>query len=153
MANLLESGDLQNHIIGTLQPAYARRYYTLMAAIERYLVPLGVQLPQTHRDLMGGYFVWFTLPPPIDAVRVAVRSKQEQNLVVAPGAMFGVVGDADLENLKQKIRVCFAWEQEELLDEGIERLGGVIREEQSELGRHGTEDLSTPVEWSESSFR
>ena len=153
MSKLLESGDLQQHIVETLQPAYARRYYSLMSAIKEHLIPLGVQLPQTERDLMGGYFVWFSLPPPLDAVRVAIRAKTQHNLIVAPGAMFGVYGDVDIETLKGKIRVCFAWEQEELIVEGIERLGSVIRNMQDELDRGEAEDSSTPVVWSDSFFR
>ena len=153
MSKLLESGDLQQHIVGTLQPAYARRYYSLMLAIEEQLIPLGVQLPQTERRLMGGYFVWFSLPSPMDAVRVAVRAKNQHNLIVAPGAMFGVNGDADIERLKGKIRVCFAWEQEELIVEGIERLGSVIRNMQDELDRGEAEDSPSPVVWSDSLFR
>lgn len=53
MSNLLESGELQHHIVRTLQPAYARRYYSLMSAINKYLVPLGVELPQVDREHMG----------------------------------------------------------------------------------------------------
>ena len=53
MSSLLQSGDLQHHIVTTLQPAYARRYYSLMSAIEKYLIPLGVELPQEDRDHMG----------------------------------------------------------------------------------------------------
>ena len=53
MSNLLQSGDLQQHITAILQPAYARRYYSLMFAIEKYLTPLGVELPQEDRDHMG----------------------------------------------------------------------------------------------------
>ncbi|KAG6997620.1 PLP-dependent transferase [Physcia stellaris] len=153
MSNLLESGELQHHIVRTLQPAYARRYYSLMSAINRYLVPLGVELPQEDRDHMGGYFVWFALPPPLDATRVAVRAKEAYNLIVAPGVMFGVNGDAEVVHLKRRIRVCFAWEQEAALEEGIARLGEVVRDMQKELDKQGPEDLSTPVNWSESNFR
>ena len=153
MSKLLESGDLQQHIVGTLQPAYARRYYSLMSAVKEHLSPLGVKLPQTERDLMGGYFVWFLLPSPLDAVRLAIRAKTQHNLIVAPGAMFAVYGDPDMEMLKGKIRVCFAWEQEELIVEGIERLSRVIRNMQEELDRGEAEESPTPVVWSDSFFR
>lgn len=74
---------------------------------------------------------------------MALCARERHNLIVAPGAMFGVNGDADEENLRGKVRVCFAWEQESAVEEGIKRLGGVIRDM---LGGHGTEDLSTPAE-------
>ena len=63
MSSLLQSGDLQHHIVTTLQPAYARRYYSLMSAIEKYLIPLGVELPQEDRDHMG-YVDFATQVPP-----------------------------------------------------------------------------------------
>lgn len=53
MSKLLELGELQHHIVQTLQPAYARRYYSLMSAINKYLIPLGIELPQEDRDHMG----------------------------------------------------------------------------------------------------
>ncbi|KAL8794168.1 MAG: hypothetical protein Q9195_003236 [Heterodermia aff. obscurata] len=153
MSNLLQSGDLQHHIVTTLQPAYARRYYSLMSAIEKYLIPLGVELPQEDRDHMGGYFVWLGLPAPLDATKVAVRAKEKHDLIIAPGAMFGVKGDDDVANLKRKVRVCFAWEQEPSLVEGIQRLSRVVRDVQYELDRHGTEVPSPSVEWADSNFR
>ena len=100
-----------------------------------------------------GYFVWFALPSPLDAARVAVHAKEAYNLIVAPGVMFGVNGDADVDHLKRRIRVCFAWEQEAALEEGIARLGEVVRDMQKELDKQRPEDLSTPVLWSESNFR
>lgn len=101
----------------------------------------------------SGYFVWLALPAPLDATKVAVRAKEKQDLIIAPGAMFGVKGDDDVANLKRKVRVCFAWEQESSLEEGIERLSRVIRDVQDELDKHGTEVPSPSVEWADSNFR
>ena len=103
--------------------------------------------------LDSGYFVWLALPAPLDAVKVAVRAKEKHDLIIAPGAMFGVKGDDDAVNLKGKVRLCFAWEQESSLEEGIKRLSRVIREAQDELDRHGTEVRSRSVEWADSKFR
>lgn len=100
-----------------------------------------------------GYFVWIALPPALDATKVAVRAKEAYNLIVAPGVMFGVNGDADIDRLKRQIRVCFAWEQEAALEQGIARLGEVVNDMQKELDKQGSEDLSIPTNWSESAFR
>ena len=126
MAELLESGDLQHHIASILLPSYARRYYSMISAVERYLVPLGVQLPQTDRHVLGGYFIWLALPSPLVAESVALRAKEAENMIIAPGPMFGVYGDADEPGLKRKVRLCFSWEAPELLEEGIKRLGLVV---------------------------
>lgn len=126
MSNLIESGDLQHHIFKILQPTYARRYQSMMSAIEKHLLPLGVTLPQTSRDVVGGYFIWLSLPAPMKAEEVAVCAKQEENLVIAPGPIFAVYGDEKAVDLERKVRVCFSWEQEAMLAEGIQRLAQVI---------------------------
>ena len=126
MSNLIESGDLQRHIFEKLQPTYARRYQRMISAVEEHLLPLGVTLPQTSRDVVGGYFIWLSLPAPIQAEEVAMRAQQEENLVIAPGPIFAVFDDEKAVDLERKVRVCFSWEQEAMLAEGIQRLAQVI---------------------------
>lgn len=135
MSKLLESGDLQQHIFHTLQPCYARRYRRMISAIEQYLLPLGVELPQTSRKVIGGYFIWLTLPTPLDAEEVATYAKRDENLVVAPGSIFGVYGDAKAVDLRRKVRVCFSWEEEDKLAEGIQRLGQGIADIQRNMSQ------------------
>lgn len=137
IANLMSSGNLQNHITSTLIPAYHSRYHTILAAITKYLLPLGVSMANKSKDpqaVVGGYFVWISLPPEVHSDEVTARAKRQENLTVAPGTLFGVRGDdAEGHRLKGKIRLCFAWEDESLLGEGIERLGRVIKEIQRDL--------------------
>ena len=85
MSKLLESGDLQRHVFQTLQPTYARRYRIMIHAIVKHLIPLGVTMPQPNRKIIGGYFIWITLPTPLHAEGVAVLAKLDENLVIAPG--------------------------------------------------------------------
>ncbi len=135
MANLIESGDLQRHIFTTLQPAYARRYQSMISAIKDHLLPLGVTLPQASRDVVGGYFIWLSLPAPVQAEAVVVRAQQEENLIIAPGRIFAVYGDETAVDLERKVRVCFSWEQEAMLAEGIRRLAQVIGRMQEQAAR------------------
>jgi DNA-binding transcriptional MocR family regulator len=134
MAHLLESGKLQKHISETLQPTYAKRYNIMMSAIKQHLIPLGVTLPQADRDVVGGYFIWLRLPPRIKASLLSRRAKDTVNLVVAEGALFEVPGDTAPNkcSFPYELRLCFAWEEEEALREGIERLAGVISAMQNE---------------------
>ena len=122
----MESGALQSHIFKTLQPTYAQRYRSMISAIEKYLLPLSVTLPQPSRDVVGGYFIWLSLPAPLKAKEVAVRARQEKNLIIAPGPLFAVYGDEKAVDLERKVRVSFSWEEEPMLAEGIERLAQVI---------------------------
>lgn len=55
----------------------------MLDAIERELIPLGVTLPQTDREVVGGYFLWLTLPKPLMGAALAQRAKTEENVVVA----------------------------------------------------------------------
>lgn len=57
----------------------------MVAAIHEHLLPLGVQLPQTDREVVGGYFIWLTLPQPLKGAIVAQMAKDEENVVVAQG--------------------------------------------------------------------
>ena len=127
MSDLLDSGDLQRHIFHTLQPAYARRYRAIMSAVEKYLIPLDVALPQRDREVVGGYFVWLSLPAPLTAHEVAMLAKRDENLIVAPGPLFAVYGDEQAVDLSRNLRISFSWEEETKLTEGIQRLGQVVR--------------------------
>ncbi|KAL6720369.1 Valine--pyruvate aminotransferase [Lecanora helva] len=138
MSGLLESGDLQHHVFQTLQPSYARRYKTIMSAVEQNLTPLGVTLPQASRIIIGGYFIWLTLPAPLYAEEVAIVAKRDQNLIIAPGPMFAVYGDETAIDLRRKVRLCFSWEEEHRLAEGIQRLGQVIADIQKTKGKDKT---------------
>lgn len=127
MAQLLPSGVLEHHIRHVLQPAYAGRYHRTMSAIRDHLLPLGVTLPTETQEIAGGYFIWIALPPPLGANEIA-RLAGEEGLTVASGELFQVQGDATpgREGLEDKLRICFAWEDEGKLEEGIRRLSSVV---------------------------
>ena len=145
---MLSTGELEKHIYTILQPSYARRYYAMMAAINRHLLPLGVTLPQSDRAVVGGYFLWIRLPEPLLADDVAHHAKEKESLIIGQGALFAVTGDERTQDLERQVRLCFSWEEEENLPEGIERLGTVIRrvlgdpsEHTSTLSRFGNRDF------------
>ncbi|KAK6437733.1 Valine--pyruvate aminotransferase [Oleoguttula sp. CCFEE 5521] len=121
---LVETGQLQEHIQKVLCPAYAARYASMMRAISTHLSPLGFTLPQSDRDVVGGYFIWLGLPAGLMAVDLARVCKTEEDVIVAAGEMFEVPGDQEM-TFPAHIRLCFAWENEELLSEGVERIGKV----------------------------
>jgi len=107
----------------------------MMQAIDKHLIPLGVTLPQADRDFVGGYFLWLSLPRGIKSAEVAKAALAEERLTVAPGELFEVPGDNAQDHVRfdHHVRVCFAWEAEENLAEGIRRLAKVI----SKLDRAG----------------
>lgn len=126
MSHMLQSGTLQDHISQVLQPAYARRYKILVSAVEKHLIPLGVTLPQNPRQTTGGYFAWLKLPEPLHAPEIALAAQQDEDLLIAPGSASAVWGDDAAVDLSRNIRLCFSWEDEDNLVEGIERLARAI---------------------------
>jgi DNA-binding transcriptional MocR family regulator len=112
-----------------LQPTYARRYRKLMAAITKYLVPLGITTPPSDKSgVAGGYYVWLQFPGNIRASDIVRVAEQEYSLLVHPGSLFLVEGDTSdaQKSILNGIRLCFVWVEEELLAQGIERLAAVI---------------------------
>lgn len=148
LGEMLESGDLQRHVYEVLQPSYGRRYQKFVSAIEKDLIPLGARLPQTDRDVVGGYFIWLTLPDGINSTVVVQRAREEENVVVAQGEIFEVPGDTDHAgtHFEQDIRMCFAWEDEDVLAEGIERLARVIRTLQNEQQDGGAQSAQSSLQ-------
>ncbi|KAJ5096771.1 hypothetical protein N7456_007492 [Penicillium angulare] len=130
ISSLISSGFLESHIRHTLRAAYYERYHLMISSIKKHLVPLGVTLPNvtTSSPVAGGYFIWITLPSPLTAASVVKRASEEQNLRLAPGELFQVVGDteADPARFTNNIRLCFAWEELSHISEGIRRLGSVV---------------------------
>ncbi|KAI9807696.1 MAG: hypothetical protein M1825_005637 [Sarcosagium campestre] len=133
MSQLLKTGELQRHIANVLRPAYEKRYNAMMAAIEEYLVPVGVTVQRESLqgvNVAGGYFIWISLPAHRKAEEIAAAAKEEQNLIVAHGNLFDVPslhGDKTNANYGNSIRLCFAWEDGEKIPAGIQRLASVIR--------------------------
>jgi DNA-binding transcriptional MocR family regulator len=128
MYELLKSGDLETHLENVLKPAYQKRYETMVEAIQTSLVPLGVKVGEVsygEKAVFGGYFIWLELPNGVTADEVTARSKKQENLVVAPGRLFEVSTDSSVK-FENSIRLCFAWEEEVDLREGVARLRRVI---------------------------
>lgn len=106
----------------------------MISAIETHLLPVGVTLPQMDREVIGGYFIWLTLPSPLLAEQVSVSAQEDEDLIIAPGPIFGVYGNEEAVDLTRNVRLCFSWEEEDKLAEGIQRLGRMITRLQKDSG-------------------
>ncbi|KAI1291174.1 pyridoxal phosphate-dependent transferase [Xylaria venustula] len=135
------SCELDTHIRHTLLPSYARRHAVLTRAIREVLVPLGVRFTEDslvgHEGVYGGYFVWMTLPRTESTTKkkkiwpsareIADRCRADEDLMIGNGELFAVHGDEEAVRFDDAIRFCFAYEDEEDLVDGVERLGRVLR--------------------------
>ncbi|KAK7926655.1 hypothetical protein PG985_003653 [Apiospora marii] len=144
---LLVSGGLAAHLRDALRPAYRRRHGLVAGALRRHLGPLyalpkddenggndantamkGVVRSLAGRDdVFGGYFVWFRLPGDLKADDVAQRCMAEENLAIGTGGLFAVQGDTNGPQFEHEVRLCFAWEDEADLEDGVLRLSRVLR--------------------------
>ncbi|KKA28306.1 hypothetical protein TD95_003007 [Thielaviopsis punctulata] len=127
--DMLRSGTLQNHLEQTTVPALQRRHALLSAAVREHLYPLGVTMLETSRpdkNVYGGYFVWLTLDSKYPARAVAERAREQENLILGYGDLFEVYGDKTAADFGDKIRLCFSWEPEHVLVDGVKRFAHVL---------------------------
>ncbi|ORY59727.1 pyridoxal phosphate-dependent transferase [Pseudomassariella vexata] len=145
LCEMLRAGDLEAHIEGLLKPAYQKRHALLLEAVGRVLVPLGAvvnesslegsEIDESKKSVFGGYFLWMKFPDGPAAKAIAEMCQLEEELIVGFGDMFEVHGDEEAVRFGNGIRLCFAWEDEGDLVEGVERLGRVISRMRNEPGR------------------
>jgi 2-aminoadipate transaminase len=114
---LLEEYGRRGHLdeqIGRAREIYRSRRDTAMAALERHL---GGRATWTRPE--GGFFTWLTLPEQ-DGVDVARRAL-EAGVAVVPGPPFFAAGGGE-----RNVRISYSQASEELLEEGIARLGPLV---------------------------
>ncbi|KAF5661831.1 aminotransferase [Fusarium heterosporum] len=130
MADLVQSGSLQERLTTVLRPQLQHRHRVMMDAIHKHLEPLKVGIRDAgliNGSVYGGYFVWLTLAEGLSAKTVSAATVAEENLVVANGTMFQVPGDEETVDLDNAVRLTFAYVPERDLVEGIERLANVLQ--------------------------
>ncbi len=113
----LADNDLDEHI-AVLREVYRKQHGYLVAAIERH-IPQGVRYTRPE----GGMFVYMTLPYGVSSMEL-FEAAVKRNVAFVPGAAFhagGVGGDDSL-------RLSFATCDEGQMEEGMKRLGAVMRE-------------------------
>jgi 2-aminoadipate transaminase len=114
---LLEEYGRRGHLdaqIARARDVYRSRRNTAMAALERHV---GDSATWTRPE--GGFFTWLTLPGQ-DGVDVARRAL-EAGVAVVPGPPFFVTGGGE-----RNVRISYSQASEELLEEGIARLGPIL---------------------------
>ncbi len=114
-ARLLEGFEYDSHI-ATLTEVYGERCRTMIDAIASYF-------PSDARPTRpeGGLFLWVELPGTIDGEELLKRALEEQ-VAFVPGAPFFA---ADAKS--NFIRLNFSNQTPNLIEEGIKRLGRVIK--------------------------
>jgi 2-aminoadipate transaminase len=110
-----EPGVVTAHV-ATLCSVYGRRRDVMLGALQLHL-PTGC----TWTKPDGGLFLWVTLPESMDTLEL-LKAAAQQKVAFVPGAPFWV--DSPVKNT---MRLNFSNATEARIEEGIARLGAVIR--------------------------
>ncbi len=105
------------HVTG-LRETYRARRDAMLRALERNM-PEGVTWTRPE----GGMFVWVTLPPGVDAGALLQRSLDTVRVAFVPGQAFFADGSG-----ANTLRLSFSCADEAAIDEGMRRLGQLLRE-------------------------
>jgi DNA-binding transcriptional MocR family regulator len=106
---LLEAGDLEKNI-ASLVAAYRSRLAAMKTALRRELPQAEFVTPE------GGFFFWVRLPG-VDAEQL-----QQKALEVQVGFRPGIRFSSHAAGMRDFIRLCYAFYDEEKIAEGIRRL-------------------------------
>ena len=104
--------------ITKIRKAYKARRNHMLKALETHM-PDGVRWTRPE----GGMFIWITLPEHIDGADLLAKSLKTQKIAFVPGQAF--FADKSGTNT---IRLSFSLPDAPTIDEGIKRLGVLLRE-------------------------
>ena len=111
----LRSNDVDRHI-ATIIAAYKKQRDTMVSAIEKNF-PAEVRFTRPE----GGMFLWVTLPERLSALELFEHAVRE-NVAFVPGTPFFVDGGG-----ANNMRLNFSNADEDRIDEGIRRLGRIMK--------------------------
>jgi len=120
VAAFFQEGWLEPHI-AQLVARYRTRRDALLAALEREM-PDGVRWTRPS----GGFFVWLTLPEPLEAEAV-LAAATERGVIFTPGARF--FAQASEGGGRRNLRLPFSFLSEVQIAEGVRILAEVIRKQ------------------------
>lgn len=107
----------------------------MTGAIKEYLYPLGVRIiSDGDNKVAGGFFLYISFASCMSpGSKIAQVALEEFNLKIAPGAIFSVPDDLSSkergdDSYGNVARLCWAWNEEAALVDGIKRLGEAINQ-------------------------
>ena len=111
-----KDGFLDRHV-KTIRDVYGRRLQAMLDAFDRHF-PEGVQWTRPQ----GGLFLWVTLPSGFDSADLLKEALGQERVAFVPGSSFFPRGGGE-----RTCRLNFSYMGEDMIDEGIRRLGTVIK--------------------------
>jgi 2-aminoadipate transaminase len=108
-------GHLERQLIAS-RALYARRAALMAEALTAHM-PAGT----TWTTPTGGFYIWVTAPDRVDTVALSAAAR-ERKVAYVPGRPFYPGGDGAAQ-----IRLAYSRVADDLIDEGIRRIGEVLR--------------------------
>ncbi len=105
--------------VAKVRAAYSQRRNSMLAALEKYM-PAGTSWTKPE----GGMFIWVTLPEGMDGAKLLAKSLESAKVAFVPGQAFFADGSG-----ANTFRVSFSCANEQMIEEGISRLGRLIANE------------------------
>ncbi len=102
--------------VAKVRKTYGHRRDCMLAALAKYM-PEGTSWTKPQ----GGMFVWVTLPKGMDGAKLLARSLETAKVAFVPGQAFFADGSG-----ANTFRVSFSCANDEMIEEGISRLGKLI---------------------------
>ncbi|MBB2710641.1 UNVERIFIED_ORG: hypothetical protein GGE64_002844 [Rhizobium etli] len=105
--------------VGKIKAAYSHRRNCMLAALEKYM-PEGTSWTKPE----GGMFIWITLPDGMDGAKLLAKSLETAKVAFVPGKAFFADGSG-----ANTFRLSFSCANEQMIEDGIGRLGKLIADE------------------------
>ncbi|MBB2676255.1 UNVERIFIED_ORG: hypothetical protein GGE44_005875 [Rhizobium esperanzae] len=105
--------------VGKIKAAYSHRRNCMLAALEKYM-PKGTSWTKPE----GGMFIWITLPDGMDGAKLLAKSLETAKVAFVPGKAFFADGSG-----ANTFRLSFSCANEQMIEDGIGRLGKLIADE------------------------
>jgi len=109
-------GFLDRHV-RRIREVYGERRNAMLAALERHF-PAEVRWTKPA----GGLFLWITLPEGFDSAALLRQALEQEKVAFVPGAPFFPRGGGE-----RTCRLNFSYCGPDVIDEGIRRLGSVLK--------------------------
>lgn len=121
--NQMVIGEVAAEVFGPqverIRATYSARRDRMLAALDKAM-PQGVEWSRPE----GGMFVWLTLPKGMDGAELLARAIRDYRVAFVPGRAFHADGSGE-----NTLRLSFSCASFEMIDEGISRLGELVRRE------------------------
>ncbi|MBX4906009.1 MULTISPECIES: PLP-dependent aminotransferase family protein [Rhizobium] len=108
-----------NKQVAKIKAVYSHRRDCMLAALQKYM-PEGTGWTKPE----GGMFIWITLPEGMDGAKLLAKSLETAKVAFVPGNAFFADGSG-----ANTFRVSFSCANEQMIEDGIGRLGRLIAEE------------------------